>query len=209
MPIGAPLLDTHVLQHAVDDLARKYDGIFSAETIERCVYESYTALSRTATVREYLVILAERFAASRLRALALADGRIEKLVPQVLFVCVHNVGRSQIASALLAHYGGTEVEVRSAGSLPGAEVHPLVVTELHRRGIDLGGAFPKPLTDDVVRAADYVITMGCGDACPLYPGKHYHDWELSDPSEEDSDAVREIVDAIDVHVRALWTEIQN
>ena len=139
----------------------------------------------------------------------MAQGKIETTVPQVLFVCVHNVGRSQIASALLAHYAGDRVEVRSAGSLPGSEVHPLVVEALAERGIDLSGAFPKPLTDDVVRAADYVITMGCGDACPVYPGKRYLDWELADPAEETPERVREIVDAIDDRVRGLWDDIQG
>ncbi|GAA4393348.1 MULTISPECIES: arsenate reductase ArsC [Brevibacterium] len=209
MAADTPPLDTQVLQHTADDLARKYEGIFSPETIERYVFESYTTLSRTARIRDHLAILAERFAADRLRALALAQGKIETTVPQVLFVCVHNVGRSQIASALLAHYAGDRVEVRSAGSLPGSEVHPLVIDALAERHIDLSGAFPKPLTDDVVRAADYVITMGCGDACPIYPGKRYLDWELADPAEETPERIREIVDQIDDRVRALWTEIQN
>ncbi|WP_047689256.1 arsenate reductase ArsC, partial [Kocuria sp. ZOR0020] len=166
-------------------------------------------LSRTARIRDHLAILAGRFAADRLRALALAQGKIATTVPQVLFVCVHNVGRSQIASALLAHYAGDRVEVRSAGSRPGSEVHPLVIDALAERHIDLSGAFPKPLTDDVVRAADYVITMGCGDACPIYPGKRYLDWELADPAEETPERIQEIVDQIDDRVRALWTEIQN
>ncbi|GAA1454862.1 arsenate reductase ArsC [Nesterenkonia lacusekhoensis] len=209
MAADTPPLDTQVLQHTADDLARQYEGMFSAETIERYVFESYTTLSRTARIRDHLAILAERFAADRLRALALAQGTIETTVPQVLFVCVHNVGRSQIASALLAHYAGDRVEVRSAGSLPGSEVHPLVIDALAERHIDLSGAFPKPLTDDVVRAADYVITMGCGDACPIYPGKRYLDWELADPAEETPERIREIVDQIDDRVRALWTEIQN
>ncbi|MFB9776538.1 arsenate reductase ArsC [Brevibacterium otitidis] len=209
MAADTPPLDTQVLQHTADDLARKYEGIFSPETIERYVFESYTTLSRTARIRDHLAILAERFAADRLRALALAQGKIETTVPQVLFVCVHNVGRSQIASALLAHYAGDRVEGRSAGSLPGSEVHPLVIDALAERHIDLSGAFPKPLTDDVVRAADYVITMGCGDACPIYPGKRYLDWELADPAEETPERIREIVDQIDGRVRALWTEIQN
>lgn len=209
MAADTPPLDTQVLQYTADDLARRYEGIFSPETIERYVFESYTTLSRTARIREHLAILAERFAADRLRALALAQGKIATTVPQVLFVCVHNVGRSQIASALLAHYAGDRVEVRSAGSLPGSEVHPLVIDALAERHIDLSGAFPKPLTDDVVRAADHVITMGCGDACPIYPGKRYLDWELADPAEETPERIQEIVDQIDDRVRALWTEIQN
>nr|WP_245873690.1 arsenate reductase ArsC [Brevibacterium ihuae] len=191
------------------ELTAEYAGKFSAETIERCVFESYTTLSRTAKIRTHLASLAGRFADDRLRALALSQGTITTDVPQVLFVCVHNVGRSQIASALLAHRAGAGVEVRSAGSLPGSEVHPLVVEVLGERGVDVSGAFPKPLTDDVVRAADYVITMGCGDACPIYPGKHYLDWELADPSTEDLRGVRAITDEIDERVERLWSEISG
>lgn len=127
----------------------------------------------------------------------------------MLFVCVHNIDRSQIAAALLAHYTGEKAEVRSAGSLPGSEVHPLVVEALKERGIDLAHAYPKPLTDDVVRAADYVITMGCGDACPVYPGKRYLDWGIADPSEHTLEGVRTIADVIDTRVQALWDQIRD
>lgn len=208
MTAETPPLDTRVLKGTVADLSRVYEGIFSPETVERYVFESYTTLSRTAKIRTYLAILAERFATDRLRALAIAQGKIET-VPQVLFICVHNVGRSQIAAALLSQLAGTAVEVRSAGSLPGSEVDPRVIEALEGRGIDVAGAFPKPLTDDVVRAADYVITMGCGDACPVYPGKRYLDWELADPAEEAPERVHDIVDQIEDHVRSLWAEIQK
>lgn len=209
MTAETPPIDTRVLEHTVADLSRVYEGIFSSETVERYVFEPYTTLSRTAKVRTHLAILAERFATDRLRALAIARGRIETAVPQVLFVCVHNVGRSQIAAALLSHLAGSGVEVRSAGSLPGSEVHPLVIEALKDRGIDPAGAFPKPLTDDVVRAADYVVTMGCGDACPIYPGKRYLDWDLADPAEETPARVHDIVEQIDEHVRSLWADIQS
>ncbi|GHD85972.1 MULTISPECIES: low molecular weight phosphatase family protein [Kocuria] len=202
-------MDTHVLSRTAAHLAERYAGIFSPETVERYVFESYATLSRTARVRTYLAATAGHFADDRLRALAQSQGKIDKPVAQVLFVCVHNIGRSQIAAALLAHHAGNGVEVRSAGSLPGAEVHPLVVEVLAERGIDLTGAFPKPLTDDVVRAADYVITMGCGDACPVSPGKRYLDWGIADPSQETLEGVREIVEAIDTRVQALWDQIRN
>lgn len=208
MTLETPPLDTRILQDVTTDLSRVYEGVFSSETVERYVFESYTTLSRTAKIRTYLPVLAERFATDRLRALAIAQGQIETTVPQVLFVCVNNVGRSQIAAALLSDLAGTGVEVRSAGSLPGSEIHPLVTRALEERDIDLAGAFPKPLTDDVVRAADYVITMGCGDACPIYPGKRYLDWELTDPSEETPEKVKTIVDDIDARVKQLWSEIQ-
>lgn len=202
-------LDTHVLQRSAEHLAEAYAGIFSPETVERYVFESYATLSRTARVRTYLASTAIHFAGDRLRALAQAEGRIESPVPQVLFVCVHNSGRSQIAAALLSHRAGDGVEVRSAGSLPDAEIHPLVVQALRQRGIDLSGAYPKPLTDDVVRAADYVVTMGCGDACPVYPGKRYLDWEITDPAEETLERVHRIVDEIDQRVGSLWGEIRG
>ncbi|WP_367404042.1 arsenate reductase ArsC [Kocuria marina] len=202
-------MDTHVLSRTAAHLAERYAGIFSPETVERYVFESYATLSRTARIRTYLAATAGHFADDRLRALAQSQGKIDKPVPQVLFVCVHNIGRSQIAAALLAHHAGNGVEVRSAGSLPGAEVHPLVVEALKERGIDLAGAYPKPLTDDVVRAADYVITMGCGDACPVYPGKRYLDWGIADPSHQTLEGVREIVEAIDTRVQALWDQIRN
>jgi arsenate reductase (thioredoxin) len=204
----AETMDTHVLQRTAAHLAERYAGIFSPETVERYVFESDTTLSRTARIRTYLAATAGHFADDRLRALAQSEGRIDSPVPQVLFVCVHNVGRSQIAAALLAHYAGDGVEVRSAGSLPGSEIHPLVVEALAERGIDLSGAYPKPLTDDVVRAADHVITMGCGDACPVYPGKRYLDWGIADPSQESPEGVRGIVDAVDARVRALWDQLR-
>ncbi|RNE49656.1 arsenate reductase ArsC [Corynebacterium alimapuense] len=204
-----PEFHSKVLLRAVEDLSEKYRGMFSTETIERYIYESYTSLARTAKVKTYLPILAERFAKDRLRALALAQGKIDSDVPQVLFVCVHNSGRSQIASALLTHYAGKAVEVRSAGSMPGLEVNPVVVEAIEERGIDISGAYPKPLTDDVVRAADYVITMGCGDVCPIYPGKNYLDWDLADPADESLEQVRPIVDDIDDRIQALWAEISS
>ncbi|SFV22788.1 low molecular weight phosphatase family protein [Micrococcus terreus] len=202
-------LDTHVLQRNAEHLAEKYVGIFSPATVERYVFESYATLSRTARLRTYLASTATHFADNRLRALGQGQGKIHSPVPQVLFVCVQNIGRSQIAAALLTHHAGDGVEVRSAGSLPGSEVHPLVVQALAERGVDVSGAYPKPLTDDVVRAADYVITMGCGDACPVYPGKRYLDWEITDPAEQTVEGVREIVEDIDARVRDLWAQLQD
>ena len=142
-------------------------------------------------------------------ALAQSKGAAPHDVPEVLLVCVQNAGRSQMTAALLDHHAAGRVHVRSAGSTPSDALHPRAVEVMREIGIDLGSAFPKPLTDDVVRAADVVITMGCGDACPIYPGKRYLDWELADPAEETPERIREIVDQIDDRVRALWTEIQN
>jgi ArsR family transcriptional regulator len=169
------------------------------------VRESYTGLARSSAIRSHLVVNAERFARQRLtdtaRALDAADPR-----PQVLFVCVANAGRSQLAAALLRHYAGDAVTVRSAGSAPAADVHAAVRPLLAELGAD-GEAFPKPLTDDAVRAADVVITMGCGDTCPILPGKRYEDWVVGDPALASDTGVRAIRDEIDRRVRALLTDL--
>jgi arsenate reductase len=131
----------------------------------------------------------------------------EKGIPEVLFVCVHNAGRSQMAAALLDDLAGGRVQVRSAGSNPAEKINPSVVEALAEVGIDVSKEFPKPITDEVVRAADVVITMGCGDACPIYPGKRYEDWQLEDPAGQDLDAVRRIRDQISARVTALLAEL--
>ncbi|AOP45123.1 arsenate reductase ArsC [Streptomyces lydicus] len=127
--------------------------------------------------------------------------------PSVLFVCVHNAGRSQMAAAFLAHLGGDRVEVRSAGSAPAGTVNPAVVEAMAEKGIDLSARTPKLLTAEAVQASDVVITMGCGDACPVFPGKRYLDWQLDDPAGRGVDAVRPIRDEIERHVRDLLTEL--
>ena len=123
--------------------------------------------------------------------------------PDVLFVCVHNAGRSQMAAVLTKHLSGGRVEVRSAGSEPASEINPRVVEAINELGLDLSEEFPKPLTDDFVRAADVVITMGCGDACPVYPGKRYLDWEVEDPAGQPIEVVRRIRDDIAQRVTML------
>jgi arsenate reductase len=128
-------------------------------------------------------------------------------VPEVLFVCVHNAGRSQMAAALLDHHARGRVQVRSAGSAPASEINPAVVQVMAELGLDLSKEFPKPLTDEAVRAADVVITMGCGDACPFFPGKRYLDWELDDPAGLGIDGVRPIRDEIDGRVQALLADL--
>ena len=128
-------------------------------------------------------------------------------VPEVLFVCVHNAGRSQMAAALLDHHAKGKVHVRSAGSDPADEVNPAVVEVMAEVGLDLSRELPKPWTDEFVRAADVVVTMGCGDACPLFPGKRYLDWELPDPHGKDPEEVRRIRDEVERRVRALLAEL--
>jgi arsenate reductase (thioredoxin) len=128
-------------------------------------------------------------------------------IPEVLFVCVHNAGRSQMAAALLDHHAHGRVHVRSAGSEPVDQINPAVVAALAEWGLDVTQEFPKPLTDDVARAADVIVTMGCGDACPVYPGKRYLDWQLDDPAGQTIGIVRAIRDDIDARVRALLDEL--
>ncbi|MGQ0842782.1 MAG: arsenate reductase/protein-tyrosine-phosphatase family protein [Sporichthyaceae bacterium] len=199
-----------LLERISERLADQFAGIFALETVERYVFESYATLRRTAKVLHYLPILAEHFASERLTALAQSKGAIAKPQPEVLFVCVQNAGRSQLAAALLNLHAQGRVHVRSAGSMPASDINPVVVESLAELGIDvLAGApaYPKPLTDDVVRAADVVITMGCGDACPVYPGKRYLNWDLADPKDRTLEEVRVIRDEIDARVRELLAEI--
>jgi arsenate reductase len=140
-------------------------------------------------------------------ALAQVEGTIQKTMPEVLFVCVHNAGRSQMAAGLVKLRSEGRIHVRSAGSDPADTINPAVLEAMEEIGVDLSEEFPKPLNDEVVRAADAVITMGCGDACPIYPGKRYEDWELDDPAGKDLETVRRIRDAIDARVRTLVDDL--
>jgi arsenate reductase (thioredoxin) len=205
MNVLDPVTQHHVRQ-ASEALAREFEGIFSQETIERYIGESLDLLGET-RVNVFVPVLAHRFARERLKALGQAEGTIVKEHPEVLFVCVQNAGRSQMAAGLMSLRAAGKVHVRSAGSDPAEEISPAVVEAMAEFGIDLHEEFPKPLTDEVVRAADAVITMGCGDACPIYPGKRYLDWELADPAGKDLETVRAIRDDIDARVQALLAEL--
>lgn len=187
----------------VDDLAYTYDGVFSRRSVAAAVRAARNALEPVSTVKTYLPILVARQAKEQLMAAAQAEGRVAKAVPELLFVCVHNAGRSQMAAALAEHLSGHRIHVRSAGSAPAGEVNPLVAQVLAERGISLDVAYPKPLSDSVVRAADVIITMGCGDACPLYPGKRYEDWDVADPAGQPIEVVRDIRDDLQARVTTL------
>jgi arsenate reductase len=200
-----PVTLNHVRQ-AAESLSAEFAGVFSQETIERYIAESVDLLGDS-KVNVFVPVLAHRFARERLKALAQYEGLIAKEVPEVLFVCVHNAGRSQMAAGLVKLRSGGRVHVRSAGSDPGEAINPAVVAAMEEIGVDMSEAFPKPLTDEVVRAADAVVTMGCGDACPIYPGKRYEDWTLDDPAGKDLAAVRRIRDEIDARVRKLVDEL--
>lgn len=201
-----PSMTTDNLTLALDRLCDEFPGVFSRETIERFINESSTSL-RDAPVQAFVPLFAERFARERLRAVAQAEGAIVKQVPEVLFVCVHNAGRSQMAAALLYDRSAGRVHVRSAGSAPASEIHDNVRQAMSEIGLDISKEFPKPLTDEVVGAADVVVTMGCGDACPVYPGKRYLDWELEDPAGQPIEKVREIRNEIDRRVAELLEEL--
>jgi arsenate reductase (thioredoxin) len=194
------------LEKGLDRLRDEFAGIFSAQTVERFMAESLDALKST-RIKDYVPLFVHRFARERLRALGQVEGTITKVVPEVLFVCVQNAGRSQIAAALTDHYARGRVHVRSAGSDPADQINPNVVHAMAELGIDIGKEFPKPMTDEVVQAADAVVTMGCGDACPIYPGKRYEDWEVDDPAETDLEGVRRIRDDIGERVRRLLAEV--
>jgi arsenate reductase (thioredoxin) len=132
---------------------------------------------------------------------------VKNEMPEVLFVCVHNAGRSQMAAGLVKLRSGGLVHVRSAGSDPADQINPMVVEAMREIGVDMAEEFSKPLTDELVRAADVVVTMGCGDACPIYPGKRYEDWQLEDPAGQDLDTVRRIRDDLDARVVGLISEL--
>ena len=194
------------LDRGVDSLASEFTGVFSRDTIERYVNESLESLSG-ARLADFVPLFVQRFARERLCALAQVEGKLTKDVPEVLFVCVQNAGRSQMAAALMDLYADGTVHVRSAGSDPADEINPAVADAMAEVGADLEKEFPKPLNDEFVRAADAVITMGCGDACPIYPGKRYEDWELDDPAGKDLETVRRIRDEIGARVRSLLSEL--
>ena len=215
-PEGHPLILSGPLDAAVPspateriarDLAYRFSSVFSPETVHKYVVDSYALLAERAKITTFLPSLTARFASDRLSALATAQGIVLRGTPEVLFVCVQNAGRSQMASAITRHLAGDRIHVRTAGSAPAAIVHPRVVAVLDEIGVPVAAEFPKPLTDEVVQAADYVVTMGCGDACPVYPGRRYMDWVLDDPVGLPLAGVRRIRDQIFTRVEGLLAEL--
>jgi protein-tyrosine-phosphatase len=191
------------LSSAAARLTQEFEGTFNTETIERFLHSSFDQFAGKATVVAFLPLLAERFARQRLTALARIEGHRVDGKPVVLFLCVHNAGRSQMALGFFNHYAAGRAIGWSGGSEPGELVNPAAVEAMAEIGIDIAGEFPKPWTDEVVRAADAVITMGCGDACPIFPGKRYESWDLNDPAGMNVEGVREIRDEIKDHVLEL------
>ena len=195
------------LHTAATRLGEEFAGVFGTETIERFLYSSFDQFASQSTVPNFLPLLAERFARQRLTALARVEGKSDDGRPVVLFLCVHNAGRSQIALGLFEHLAEDRAVAWSGGSEPGSEINPGAVAAMAELGIDISTEFPKPWTDEVVRAADVVITMGCGDACPIFPGKRYEDWTLDDPSGKTVEDIRPIRDQIEQRVRRLLNQL--
>lgn len=204
---GIPSGRRMALESAARDLHARYEGVFGQETIEALVVDSYFKLAETATVTDWLVLGAERFAKERLRALVHSEDRSPKRLPSVLFLCTHNAGRSQMALGWFAHLGGGHAVGWSGGSEPESEVNRVAVEAMAEVGIDISDGFPKPWTDEVLAAADVVVTMGCGDACPLVPGKHYEDWQVADPAGQTLPVVRSIRDDLEGRVRILLQQL--
>ena len=191
---------------AVESLTREYAGVFSRETVGDVLADSLSRLG-PARIRTYQPVLAYRFARQRLADSAASSAARPRSEPVVLFICTQNAGRSQLAAALLEHAAEGRVVVRSAGTDPADQVHAEVVDALAEVGVDSAGAFPKPIAPEALEAADVVVTMGCGDACPVLPGRRYLDWDLPDPAESSAEEVRDIRDDIAGRVSLLLHEL--
>jgi protein-tyrosine-phosphatase len=203
-----PIETQHALATAASNLSKEFAGTFGVETIELFLASSYDQFAANARVHTFLPLMAERFARQRLKALAKVEGKSSDGTPTVLFLCVHNAGRSQMALGWFNHLAGERATAWSGGSEPGSEINPSAVAAMAEVGIDIAREYPKPWTTEIVQAADVVITMGCGDACPFYPGTRYEDWELEDPAGQGVDAVRPIRDDIEQRVRALLASLE-
>ncbi len=195
------------LKTATKNLIDDFEGIFGPETIELFLTTSYDQFADRARITTFLPLMAERFARQRLRALAKVEGKHDDSLPVVLFLCVHNAGRSQMALGWFTKLAGGRAVAWSGGSEPGVEVNPAAVEAMAEVGIDITAEYPKPWTDEILQAADVVITMGCGDACPIFPGKRYEDWTLEDPAGQGVETVRPIRDEIGERVQKLLADL--
>ncbi|HEY7478102.1 MAG TPA: arsenate reductase ArsC [Actinomycetota bacterium] len=201
-----PVEQRSTVRHIAADLREEFRGIFSAETIELYLASSLLAL-QAARIKNFVPLFSGRYARQRLRALGRVEGKMTSTVPEVVFLCVHNAGRSQMAAAWAKALGGDRLEVFSGGSDPASEINPAAVAAMREVGIDITTEFPKPWTDEIIQAADVVITMGCGDACPIFPGTRYEDWEVPDPAGQEVAQVRPIRDDIERRVKVLLQQL--
>ncbi len=201
-----PIEQRATVRHIAAQLQDEFRGVFGVETIERYLASSLLAL-QSARIKNFVPLFSARFARQRLRALAKVEGKVSAALPSIVFLCVHNAGRSQMAAGWATALGGDRVEVSSGGSDPASEVNPAAVAAMAEAGIDIADRFPKPWTDEIIQAAEVIVTMGCGDACPIFPGKRYEDREVDDPSGREIADVRPIRDDIEGRVKRLLDEL--
>jgi arsenate reductase (thioredoxin) len=195
------------VESATARLAEEFSGHYGAAAIEQILHDSLDDIVKRSSFTTYAPLLAERFARDRLHAMSRTEGAHDDGKQAVLFLCVENAGRSQMALGFFHHYAGEQAVGWSGGSAPAAAVNQVAVEAMAELGIDISGEFPKPWTDETVRGADVVITMGCGDTCPIFPGKKYEDWALEDPKGGDIDFVRRVRDDIEQRVLNLLGEL--
>lgn len=207
MPMALTTEERLLVRQAAARLQEEFEGRLAAETIEGLVGDSLDRLMETVETTTGIALLTERFTRDRLRAAVRHRDDPALSKPSVLFLCVHNAGRSQMAAAFMRHLSGGRVEVFTGGSEPAREVNPTAVAAMTEKGINIRERTPQPWSDEIVRAADVVVTMGCGDACPFFPGKRYLDWEVDDPSGRTLEEVRPIRDDLEHRVRGLLADL--
>ena len=195
------------LRAAAGRLQDEFGNQIGMDTIEKFLSSSYDHFAARAKIPNFVPLLAERFTRQQLQAIVRIEDNVGGGKPTVLFLCTHNAGRSQMALGFFTQLAGEQAAAWSGGSEPGTELNPSVVEAMAEVGIDITGEYPKPWTDEIVQAADVVITMGCGDTCPLFPGKRYEEWELPDPAGQSVEAVRPIRDNIEGRVRKLLADL--
>lgn len=197
----------HVAE-AVARLQNEFDGAFTPELVAEVMHESVAGMEVHAATSEWIPLLAEKFTRNRLHAAQRLGIEHPEREPGVLFACVQNAGRSQMAEGFMRHLAGNRVAVFSGGSRPAYQLHPNVVASMAEIGIDISAQSPHPWTDDIIKATDVIVTMGCGDECPVFPGRTYVDWDLEDPSGRSVEEIRPIRDDIERRVRALLAELE-
>jgi protein-tyrosine-phosphatase len=207
VPVTLSSAEKLQIRGAAERLRRRFEGQLNTETVERFLNESLERLVKRANTTLWIPLVAERLARDRLRALVRLESVPTALKPSVLFLCVHNAGRSQMAAGWMRHLAGDDVDVFSGGSEPADQVNQAAVIAMAEKGIDISREIPQPWADEIVRAADVVVTMGCGDSCPVFPGKRYVDWEVDDPSGKTLEEVRPIRDDLEKRVRALMADL--
>nr|WP_147132310.1 arsenate reductase ArsC [Nocardia ninae] len=195
------------LEHAEARLREEFATMFDLATIHHYLHSSYDEFASRATVTRYLPLLAERFGGQRLQALAKVQGKVARPRPTVLFLCTHNAGRSQMALGFFAHLAKGRAVAWSGGSDPGQALNPAAVAAMAEIGVDIANEYPKPWTDEIIRAADVIVTMGCGDTCPLVPGPRYEEWFIDDPAGLPLHQIRPIRNTIRTRVEHLLTEL--